>query len=432
VRGTNGAGLQSIGISQPLLVDLTGPAGLVIEQLQQVTADGRPNSLRFRVRLGSDAQSGVVAHDFALGREASLADLVPWTPLAATTGTIVDVPVSSGVPAVFTIRAINGVGRQSVASRAVTMSYPGAGPPPAPVVATSPAAYSPDRSTLTIGWNEVQDAVSGIVGYEYGVGSTAEEPDMLPWTPVARIAEPYLLESAAGAMQVVGGVALQTAGSGLTQAGVAGMLQEGAAGQPPQPLTDYRVPLTGLGLTQGERYFALVRVTNGAGLTSIGASAAVLVDQTEPQAAIEAVSGEVGMLALKVRLTAQDPESGLAAWRWEVWRTAAPVGEPWRASGWLEPRGEFLTTAPVVMDLDLEPEGLELNRPYTVRLQVRNRAGAVTTTNVVSVTARGVTQQQWLELMQSGEGKTRLLRQILEAAAPEGGTIQPSGVEIRR
>ncbi len=431
VRVTNGAGLQSVGISQPLLVDLTGPAELAIEQLEQITADGHPNSLRFRVRLASDAQSGVVSHELALGSQASLADLVDWTEVTATTGTVADVPVTAGTPVFFTLRATNGVGRQSVASRSVTLFYPGAGPPPPPVVATEPAGISADRSALTIGWNEVSDGVSGIVGYEYGIGSTPESPDVLPWTRVARTARPYLVEDASGIVVgaagwmevvqtgVVGQTATAAAGA-AAQASAAAVAQAG-----PQLLTDYRVPLTGLGLTQGGRYFALVRATNGAGLTSVGASEPVLVDQTEPQAAIEAVAGQVGMLALKVRLTAQDAESGLAAVRWDVWQTAA-AGAPWRAGEWMQPQGDLQTTAPIAMDFDIAPAGLQPNSPYAVRLQVRNRAGLVATTNVASVMAIGVTQQQWIDVMQSGGRRILLLREVLEAAAPDVGTVRPS------
>ena len=339
---------------------------------------------------------------------------------------------------VVSVRASNGVGRQAIASAALTLAFPGAGPPPAPVVVTAPEGVSPDRSALVVGWNEVVDEASGIVGYEYGVGTTADSPDILPWARVARLAQPYLVAHGSGVVAGPGGGMQMAdsglvsqgaaAGPGLTQAGVAGLTQAGAA-EPQQPLTDYRVPLTGLGLTQGERYFVLVRATNGAGLSSLGASPPLLIDQTEPEVTLEAQSGQLGMLSLRVRLAAHDPESGLAAWRWDVWLTPQSTGASWRGSPWFELRGGA-TTDPVVWDLDVEPAGLDLNRPYHVRLQVRNRAGAVATTNEVAVQASGVTQGQWMQVLQSDGDKARLLRQLLESMGTGADELQGPSLKL--
>ncbi|HEY3412718.1 MAG TPA: hypothetical protein VGM51_06640 [Armatimonadota bacterium] len=107
-------------------------------------------------------------------------------------------------------------------------------PPTTPIVTLS-AGYANNASSVTISWSST-DPESGISGYEYGVGTTSGATDVKAFT----------------AMGTATSTSLSTAG-----------LAEGS-------------------------YYVAVRATNGVGLTSTGASSALVIDNTPPTVNIAA------------------------------------------------------------------------------------------------------------------------------------------------
>lgn len=402
VRATNGAGLSSVGTSAAVLVDTTPPTPPQITQFAQVSADGHPNSAQFVFVPAADPESGIAAHSIAVGTSAPQAatapqgstagtpappagsadDLFPWTEVSSSTGIVVNIPADAQQPLYLTVRALNNAGLQSLASARLTFSFTGAAPPPAPAVQTVPAGFTADGSRVAIGWNDVVDPASGIARYEYGLGTSPTTADVVPWKTVRPREAPYL-STPGGAGQYIGGL------SAMDEFGFVQAQQASGAG--PSLDTAYVQEQTGLVLAPSAAYYALVRAVNGAGLAAIGAAEPLRVDKTPAQASASALPGSSYLPSLALRLNAADPESGVAAYRWQVWRGAEAVGNPWMQSGWTSPPGGApLPTLEAIVDpaeaLGTQVEG---GRDYHIVLSVRNGAGSVTA--VPGITLRAST-----------------------------------------
>jgi hypothetical protein len=128
VRATNGAGLASIGASQPFVADGTPPSAPVITSFVQATVDGSSASVKFSFQPGQDAESGMDAHTFALGTGAGKDDLVAWTELGSGGGSVAALTAPSGV-LTLTVRAANRAGAQSTSSKTLAFVAAGSGAP---------------------------------------------------------------------------------------------------------------------------------------------------------------------------------------------------------------------------------------------------------------------------------------------------------------
>jgi hypothetical protein len=254
------------------------------------------------------------------------------------------------------------------------------------VVVTEPQQSATDGSQLAIGWDEVQDGESGIVGYAYGISSqpleeAEQEPDILSWVPVERSADPYyigkhfggdeedLIVPGAGEEEQDGGAAFGIAGFGYVQAGLQVMGE--VLG------TDYEVLREDLALS-GPVY-AVVRVTNGAGVSSVGGAPMIIYDATPPEtAAVQAEPRQSDLQRLELTLTASDRESGIQAYRYQVFRIQAGPNVAWTSSPWRDAgapsQGEMSAAIQITQ---FPPPGLQYNTLYQVRLWVRNRAGLI-------------------------------------------------------
>ena len=396
VRATNGVGLTSVGSSESVLVDTSPPTLPQITQFAQTSADGHPNSARFTFAFATDPESGVAAHSFAIGTTApktgpapqgpagSNDDLFPWTDATTGSGVVANIPTDSAHPLYLLVRAVNNVGLQRVASARLTFTFANPTLPPAPLVVTSPAGFSPDGSRVSIGWNDVADQSSGIVRYEYGLGTTAAAADVIPWKTVPPVAKAYLSGQAAGAAAsgFVAAANMNVVGFGMTQPQQAAALLN----------TTYVKDETGLTLASGSSYYALVKAVNGAGQATIGSAGPLRIDKTPAQASVSTLPGPQNLPRLAFKLTAEDVESGVSAYRWQVWKGTGALGVPWKTSAWTSPS---TGTLPPSLDVDVDVAGalgsqLGYNQYYHVVFSVRNGAGLVTAIQGITVYARAV------------------------------------------
>ncbi len=288
VRATNGVDLESVGSSEPILIDTTPPEEPTITSLLQVSADGYANSVQFAFAESVDPESGVLSYQIALGTTPELDNLFPWTPISGPSGTVVNLPVLEGSTVYLLVKATNGAELDTTAIDSLIILFGDGSPPPQATVATDPALYLANGSELGISWAAVGDPESGIIGYEYGIGTSATTANVLSWIPVSSPRTPYL----------------------LGQGSIPG---SGGAGS-------VEIEATDLFLAAGQTYYAVVKTINGSGLESIGASEAFIIDSTAPvDTLLSAPETSTDRDSLSIHLSARDSESGIAAYRFALW-----------------------------------------------------------------------------------------------------------------
>jgi hypothetical protein len=327
VMATNGVGRASIGRSDPIVVDAIPPDPAQITAFQQTSADGHANSLTFTFTPGSDTVSGISGHSFALGFSDKDQKAWPWTVAKGTSATVVNLPLAKGQQVTLQVKAVSGAGLESTTTKTITIAYAGANPPSQSSVVTAPQNFTSDITKLDFTWSPATDPDSGIVGYEYAVGTSPSKTDVLGWTPAGGSSTPYLLG------------------------------QGPQGGQGNQNLK----ASASVSLKDATSYYALVRATNGIGLTSVGASSAVVVDLSPPEVTLTAKTEIPGTARIAVDVTAKDSISGVARYRAKVWQVKGPVSERDDASaivvpvmGWAS-QGTFQGT--------MQSRGIQLANP---------------------------------------------------------------------
>ncbi|MGC9313466.1 MAG: hypothetical protein ACP5IA_12315, partial [Sediminispirochaetaceae bacterium] len=281
-------------------------------------------------------ESGISDCQFALGSAEGEDNIFSWTPVTFGSGPqetagfyAADLPVPEGQEVVLTVRSVNRAGIASDAAVSRTIAYGDTTPPEAASVSMIPQRYTSEPGYLQIGWAPVRDPESGIVSYEYAVGTSPDEQDVLSWTGVELNQEPYLL----GFEKVKAGGTGRSDGSG--QAGGTGQAGDdrpggsqwikGASGQDLLYASlisegglrsTYVVEPEGLQLEHGVTYYAFVRVTNGSGLTAEAAAGSLTVDTTPPKIMSPTVKqGRDRSAGQILEFTAGDSESGIKAYR---------------------------------------------------------------------------------------------------------------------
>ena len=174
-------------------MDALPPNPPQITAFQQTSADGHADSLSFTFTPGTDTVSGISGHSFALGFSDKDQKAWPWTVAQGTSATIVNLPLSKGLQVTLQVKAASGAGVESTTTKTITVAYAGAKPPVPPSVVTSPQNFTSTTSELDFTWSPAVDLDSGIVGYEYGVGTSPSTPDVLGWTAAAGSSTPYIL-----------------------------------------------------------------------------------------------------------------------------------------------------------------------------------------------------------------------------------------------
>ena len=400
-RVTNGVGLQNVNSSEPVLVDLTWPQGQQVTQLIQQTVDQYPNSIRFEFNFAEEPESELVAHYVAVGSSPAADDLFPWTEMNLDFGRIANLPLAEGEPFYLSVRAANSVGLESTVSAELEFSFIDNSEPPAPMVVTQPSQNSTDGSQIAIGWNGVADEESGVISYAYALSSsvpTADElageeyqPDILDWVEVELSEAPYYLGKGTGGSfgdlpPLDGGDAGDDEGAGEAAVTGGGMVQMGTGAliQTGEPLqfdggldTEYAVVRTDLNM-QG-RVYALVRVTNGAGLSSFATSVPVIFDSSPPEFdRVVADAEQYRTDQLSCRLEASDPESGIQSYRYTVYRVLGGPVQQWVASDWIqvESTPDELLSLPLRISGFPAP-GLQYGQEYRLDFEVKNNTGLV-------------------------------------------------------
>jgi hypothetical protein len=217
----------------------------------------------------------------------------------------------------------------------------------------------------------VTDEESGIISYAYGISSMnlaqrGWRPDILDWVPVDVSEPPYYLGKGLGG----GFGGMVQMGPGVVGAGALQVLGDGLD-------TEYAVQRSGLNL-QG-RVYAVVRVTNGAGLSSVAASVPVVFDASPPEyVRVEAEEQQSRIDQLSCNLEASDPQSGITAYRYTIYRVLGGPVQQWVTSGWieLEPQPAGVLSLPIRIS-DFPAPGLEYGREYRLDIEVKNGTGLV-------------------------------------------------------
>jgi hypothetical protein len=357
IRAVNGAGLSSIGASAPVMIDTTPPLEPSITEFSRQTIAGKPGSFRVTVGELSDPESGIAEASFALGTTEGADDLLSWTALdaadaiqAATTLGVVDLPLSDGREVYLTVRAVNRARASAQSTESAAVRFTDSTPPEPVEASIRPEHYTADPTTLTVGWSASADDESGVFKYEFGLGTDENSPDVTGWTELTPRRDARVIglrqigggdtRSGAG-MGPAGTRRREDGGGGKRQAAVrpAGSAVIGERRARADELeAAYRRELTDLSLQHGESYYLLVRAINGAGLASVSSAGPVTADTTPPvEAEVRELTVGPREQNITLELLAEDPESGIAAFRWQVVRDRAGAADSVEVvadSGW--------------------------------------------------------------------------------------------------
>jgi len=209
---------------------------------------------------------------------------------------------------------------------------------------------------------------------------TSEEwsPDILDWVEVGLGEAPYYLGKGLGGsfgdVPPLGDEDQSGGDAGI----VGGMVQMGEPLQFDGGLgTEYAVSRSDLNM-QG-RVYAVVRVTNGAGLSSVAAAVPVIFDSSPPEIVRVAAEAEQYRTdQLSCRLEASDPQSGIQSYRYTVYRVLGGPVQQWVASDWIqvESTPDELLSLPLSISGFPEP-GLQYGQEYRLDFEVKNNTGLV-------------------------------------------------------
>lgn len=266
VRATNGAGLVSpVGSTDGAILDTTAPSKPV------VTDDGAWTASTTDLHASwsaDDSESGIKSYKYALGTTAGGADVVGWTNAGTNTSvSLTGLSLAHGTAYYFGVVATNGAGADSPVGSSDGISVD-ATPPTKPVV-TDDGASQTSHDTLHAAWTS-SDPESGLAKYEYCIGTSAGQMDVVNWSDV---------------------------GSATS------------------------VTKSGLALQEGSRYYISVRATNNVGLVSeVGPSDGILVDSTPPPAPTVTDDGAFTSSpdTLHVTWTQVTSPSGIASYEYSI------------------------------------------------------------------------------------------------------------------
>ncbi len=381
VKAINGAGLSSIGFSSPVLADLTAPEETEIQGFELLSVEGHPNSLRLRCGSAVDPESGIASLQFAVGTEEGRDDIWEWTEIGGSdtdeySALLSNLPLAEGQEIFLSLRALNHAGSLTENADSITVSFGDGSPPEAVEVVLQPDDYVGDASLLSGAWSFSEDEESGILGYEYGIGSSPESPDIQWWSPVERVEESSLIDDYDGkeTVPVDGFEGAEKSGRRI----LADRLRDSLESAAP-----FRVDLSGLELQHGVQHYLLVRITNGAGLSTISSGGPLLADTTAPEiSSFMPAQGGLVRGPKGYRFVAADPESGIAAYKYTVVSSADIAAGPSRIifeSDWIPVAAtgtmpEIERTIAGEFSLDNLPEGSDAP---LIRVRVMNGAGSL-------------------------------------------------------
>ncbi|MCX5991302.1 MAG: right-handed parallel beta-helix repeat-containing protein [Chloroflexi bacterium] len=180
VKAKNGTGgWSSVGTSNGITIsDSTAPTTPV------VTDDGANTTSTTQLHAlwsSSDSESGIAEYQYAIGTSAGGTDVVGWTSAETNTEvTRTGLSLTWGTSYYFAVNTKNGHGLWSEigVSNGITVSDPT--PPTTPVV-TDDGDTTSNPTQLHAAWSS-SDPESGIAEYQYAVGTSAGDTDVVGWT----------------------------------------------------------------------------------------------------------------------------------------------------------------------------------------------------------------------------------------------------------
>jgi outer membrane protein assembly factor BamB len=278
VRATNGALLVSpVGSSDGITLDTTAPTTPVVTDDGDFTAS---TSQIHATWTASDPESGIQLYKYAIGTSPGATNIVPWTDNGtATSVTRTGLSLVDKQTYYLSVIATNGAQAESAVgtSNGITVD---ATPPTRPTVVDD-GEYTASATELHAVWS-ASDPQSGIVLYEYSIGTLAGAADTLGWTPAD---------------------------------------------------TSTEATITGLSLQGGVRYYINVRATNGAGTRSeVGSTDGIYVESTPPTTPVVTDDGQFtqSTTTISATWTSEDPETGVAKYEYCI-GTQPALGDlvPW-------------------------------------------------------------------------------------------------------
>ena len=282
VKAVNGFGLSTRVSTDGIILDSSAPR----EEFVIVTEDGTSHvdhssgsQLTAKWQF-TESESGVRKYEWAVCLSNDESSCVQdYTSIGTSTNASNPaLPLVSGEGYIVKIRATNNAGLQTVGtSRPVT--FDSTTPLPSTIIdgsGRSDIVYQSSASIISASWTRSVDDESGIMKYDWCIGSALQLCDVLPWTVVADDS----LKSTADGLQ----------------------------------------------LEQGGTYFVSVRATNRAGLFTVANSDGVTVDTTIPSCSTVEdgqQQADVDYQFSEDRLSAtwsacEDDDSGVAEYQWAV------------------------------------------------------------------------------------------------------------------
>ncbi|MEI6914772.1 MAG: PQQ-binding-like beta-propeller repeat protein, partial [Armatimonadota bacterium] len=266
VKARNAVGVTSpIGISDGITVDHSSPTQpLVID-------DGQYTSSLDTLHASwssTDAQSGIAEYQYAIGTSSGASNVVNWTSVGtATQISKSGLTLTDGAVYYFAVRAINGAGLTGAVgvSDGITIDRT---LPSTPIV-TDEGAYTSSPDTLSASWTS-SDALSGVIEYQYAIGTSTSGVDVVGWTSVG---------------------------------------------------VNTSVVKSGLALQDGTMYYFQVKAKSGAGqFSQIGVSDGIRADKSPPALPVVTDDGDYTAVSnqLHASWVSAEPHSGIAEYQYAI------------------------------------------------------------------------------------------------------------------
>ncbi|MEW5768585.1 MAG: FG-GAP-like repeat-containing protein [bacterium] len=255
----------------PSSPDSTPPSKPVVTDDGDVTLDKTKLHAKWSA---SDPESGIAEYQYAIGTTSGGTDVVGWTSVGTTTEiTKTGLNLTWGQTYYFAVKAKNGAGLWSEVGISNGIKVNDSTPPTKPVV-TDDGDVTSDKTKLHAKWSS-SDPESGIVEYQYAIGTTSGGTNVVGWTSVGLATE---------------------------------------------------VTKSGLNLIWGQTYYFAVKAKNGAGLWSeVGVSNGIKVnDPTPPSKPVVTDDGDVtsDKTKLHAKWSASDRESGITEYQYAIGTTS--------------------------------------------------------------------------------------------------------------
>jgi hypothetical protein len=265
IRATSGTGVQVTASSDGVTVDTTGPVAGTVSDGTGADVDWQASTTTIQANWTAftDPQSGIATLEWAIGTSSGGQEIQPFTTagISGSTASNNALALSHLGTYYVTVRATSGTGAQITATSdgvTVDTSAPVAG-----TVADGSGAdidFQTSTATIQANWSGFADAQSGIIGYEWAIGTSSGGQQVQAFTSV-----------------------------GLTT---------GASN-------------SSLSLSAGSTYFVTVRATNGTGAqvtaTSDGVAVTLAPDHVVLSAVPSAAAGTVVVVTAQVVDSAGNP-----------------------------------------------------------------------------------------------------------------------------